>query len=1414
MSKECVFKAIYWKDEIEKETNNTIIHIGGNTKEGETVHVFLQNYYPSYYIELPREYAWNENKCRILYEFLQTKKDKNGNYYGPVEVFSKKILQQKFSLYHKDVMFTLAVKFKNDLHAKKLAAAFNYSTGFRVYELNYTFPPGKLKMHHQNIPPVVKYAADRNLDMAGWIKVTNGYSINEWEEKRKKERNHHIKYVNYNIDSSGEDNSDEEGNVSEMSEVNEKVTTADIELYVDCLTVSNVTSENSSIKIFPKYCSFDIECYSENHNSKLPDPTIKENAVIQISMIFGNISIDKRHNILLSLGEPKKVVNCDELRTFKTEAELLLAFSKIIRKQDPSIFVGYNIMKFDWNYMIIRARDILMIYDEFSKISRVIGEKADIQKNSWSSSAYGDQDFSYFECHGRLMIDGLIEVERSYKLPVYRLDAVAEKFLGKNKDDVSPKAMFMIWNMTRDILPLLKDKDGNDKKSCLGELNSIKKKLETIFVERRCQSGTMFNYRQELLSSSPDNVITIIRKGMEIMGKYCMKDSELAIDLVEKLNLYPTMEEFSNVTDVPMSFLYTRGQQIKVVAQTLRICLKENIVIPFANKNKGKETYEGALVANADKGYHKNVGALDFTSLYPSLIIAFNICYTTLLKEEEATKLPESEYQILQWKSHKNCEHDPYRKTRKSDVTICQDCKYFFKKVKYVINKDGTITTQDEGVIPRLLKQLLGARKAEKRVMVKWEAIVKMNSGKASEDELAFYKKIGYKIIESNVLSKEDSENAKRSFITSNAKQLALKVASNSVYGILGAQKGMMPFVPGGASVTAMGRELITKTIMKLKEIYPNIIPVYGDTDSTMVKFSGTSLQESFRLCEEAVKKVTNYLKCNIVGIDENFTVGDEKIPLKFITSIDSRFSTFSLYEKEMILKYECCPINLDFENMYIAFLLYTKKRYVTYIGNKDGKVVDRTKKGMCEARRDNCQFLRDTSKLVNDIALGKIVNDILTEGTEEEIVDIINYRVNMLFASNKKEPINDPELSKKYFLPDDHLVITMSIKDIISYAKGRKETKDGREKKIPTDDKGNDILDAISPLDSRYRFPAIPHVLLALKILKRDGSTLAANTRLEFLYLEDQDGKKKQGERAEDFEYYLEHKKDLRLKPDKFYYIEKQLTKPITELLKVRFIKPIIPYIPIEDKIRTAICKLNESHRHRVVNIRDFKLPRPYKSNKFEIGWECLPKEAENVLNNKKERRGSDLKFKEYSWSSLDAKIEYMFYQLTSDSDVLENNPITKEEYPGLLDLCKQWKSNEILKKVHNKYGECDRKVILPVGYTQNVKEKKKIYIIKSTNDYQEGELGKIIGRREIDNPNVVKSKTTKYYLYHIRFKSRDALVNDVPRNHFTLYTRKDDCIMQNILLYRKNYDRVIKEYVDTVVNVYKARTNRVIKK
>jgi DNA polymerase delta subunit 1 len=125
---------------------------------------------------------------------------------------------------------------------------------------------------------------------------------------------------------------------------------------------------------------------------------------------------------------------------------------------------------------------------------------------------------------------------------------------------------------------------------------------------------------------------------------------------MDKLLCLVNYTEMARVTGVPFNYLLSRGQSIKVVCQLYRKANADNYLIPtmksegwsclhpfiFLSNNfsGGEDQYEGATVIEPNKGFYKKpIATLDFSSLYPSIMMAHNLCYTTLLEKETIERL-------------------------------------------------------------------------------------------------------------------------------------------------------------------------------------------------------------------------------------------------------------------------------------------------------------------------------------------------------------------------------------------------------------------------------------------------------------------------------------------------------------------------------------------------------------------------------------------------------------------------------------------------------------------------------------------------------------------------------------------------------------------------------------------------------
>lgn len=443
----------------------------------------------------------------------------------------------------------------------------------------------------------------------------------------------------------------------------------------------------------PLILSFDIEVNSNNPNV-FPQASQPEDKVFQISCVFGRNgeTEEKYDKYLLTLCKNKKGeivdLNMDKLGDgievlgYETESDLLEGFKDLIIEKNPQIICGYNIFSFDITYMYERSK-ICNIERQFTQLSCMRGISCKMKEIKWSSSAFKNQEFNYIDAHGRLWIDLLPIIQRDYKLENYKLKTVSDQFIASTKDPLTPKGIFKCYRMF-----------------------------------------------------TPDS--------LAIVGKYCVQDSVLVLKLFEKLQIWIGLVEMSNTCNTPIFTLFTQGQQIKIFSQVYKKCMEDNFVIDKDSFiTKETDRFTGAYVFPPVPGLYDMVVSFDFSSLYPSTMIAFNIDYSTLVLDE---KIPDEKCHIVEWTEHQLCSHDQtIRKTKPKEI-ICEHHRYRFLK-------------EPLGVIPTLLKNLLDARKKTNADM---KNLIK------EVDEMKDKSTIEY-------------EDKKRMITVYDKRQLSYKISCNSV---------------------------------------------------------------------------------------------------------------------------------------------------------------------------------------------------------------------------------------------------------------------------------------------------------------------------------------------------------------------------------------------------------------------------------------------------------------------------------------------------------------------------------------------------------------------------------------------------------------------------------------------------------
>jgi len=1302
------FKARNWTYEELPGNGSLIIHVSGITEENESIQVQVHNFRPHVYLEIPSTFRLDSNRAEMIYKYMR-----NNMSHKPIAF---ELVSHKRNIYYSKKIQLLKIYFLNQSGCDSAHNFFLY----RVHKIvGVRFEPGELKIHENKLDPIIKFLTVRNIEAANWC------IVKETILKR-----------------------------NETDDIEErKFSTADVDLHCHWRDFSPY--KNDDVIVSERYCSFDIECYSKNHNSKIPDPNVKENVVFQISMIFGRIDQEKKDIHLLSLFNPHDIPNV-KVHRYDSEKRLLLGFTSLVRKYNPDVFLGFNHIKFDWNYMI--ERSALFGYQPmFMKMSRLIGRVAEVEKNEWRSNAYGHQKFKYPNCHGRFNIDIHSEIEQKYKLNKYTLDFVSNYFLNDCKDDINARQLFMLFQITSDILHLVENRVVSNK-----FLKKIKRKIKKILILRKTH-GVVREYRSELLKCDRYNIEYTLRKAMTLTGKYCVQDTILPIQLCKKLNLVVSMDQMSNVTHVPVSYLHTRGQQIKVLSQIYRSAYNNGYIIPSVAKKDDGKSYQGATVFEANEGFYVYVGTLDFKSLYPTIMIAYNICYTTILEDDDPT--PNEKCHILEWEEHVGCEHDHIQRKTKVNKkkVICCSHSYRFLKVEIDYDEDGNIVYKNEGIMPQMERNLLNCRAKLKVELFRMQARLAMAKGEATESDISFYRKKNIPIIEEGSIGKNEIKMLEIMIGIKDAGQLAVKVACNSGYGVLGARVGYIPFIPGAASVTAMGRRLIMKSVQRIKQRWDNAMLVYGDTDSCMIHFKGCDVLEAFNRCKDASLLATHYLKSEIIGLDENFKI-QGKYRLDGISSKSPEFKKLSLSEKKLVLLYEYIPIDLEFENMYGEFLLLTKKRYIAIPINEKGEAIGkRVEKGIVLKRRDNSAFLK--------ICYSNIIDEIFdNDANRDEILNIVMDHIHKLYTRQ---------------IYDNQLIIYMGVKDLIDYADTKeitKQTRNGKRMitkkvKVFVDEEG-DSFETNNVDDPRLKFRDIPQVIL-LKKLRSRGEIVPPNTRLEYIYIDDPKAKK-QGHKAEDYTFYKEYKYYFNLRPDYHHYIEKQLDRPISEILNIKFkIDEYIAYEKLDDKVN-RLLKTNVTSSLKIQRINSIR-----KYRKFVISEDELEDENEKYILIKNEPPPMN---NVYHYKGLCAKIQYILDSAKNmgPNDFSEDNPLEFE----LIQACKEYKARYILDKFYSNYGMSKRSRHSPKQRGEQLKDGTEIIIL--TDEYEVPKYSKgCVVDSILDEERTTKSK--KYYYHSVDIDGYE--IGNIPRKDIAPIFYKDNSVIMDIYHYRVSYSDVIRQ-------------------
>lgn len=623
--------------------------------------------------------------------------------------------------------------------------------------------------------------------------------------------------------------------------------------------IEDIKPMNDKISMAPfKVCSIDIEAFApmgDDGRYPFPDPEISshQTSCICVRKRLLTQGADEGEYVYFSY-KPLDMDRVNELcstenlsvshkdsKACNSEKEMFAAFISYCEREKFDIIIGWNTLDFDMRYIYYRCKLYgIDLYRVAKWGTKETCRPPRLEDVTLSTAGAGHNRFRYWNISGVFQMDELVVVRRDKKYDTYKLGAVSNILLGDTKMDEPPSE-----------------------------------------IHRKSQ-GTSIELAEIVV--------------------YCMKDTKLPDEIACKLQSYMKNFMFANMATVPVTYLLTRGANIKTSSFITKNVRKRGMII--SNKNKsfnhidGK--YEGATVLDALKGFYDDpVATLDFKSLYPSIFISQVLDPHMFVESDVYRGIPGVKYKNHKWIDKKSG-----------------------KRFDYCIVTNGE-ELGIPAVIPEIMQELWNERDEAKKKMKK----------AANYTEKSVFDGI----------------------------QLAVKLLMNSIYGFFGAVNASpIPHLPLAMICTYTGRKFIEESQkfvlarygnyddkpeiermtlhermkLELKELdCENVVNVYGDTDSIFVKWKVSD--EARALGQKAI-------------LEENFKQSE----------IAGEEITTWLLENH-------CPVpkrvEMEFEKVYYSLISYSKKRYIGLLWTNTDKPDYIDYKGVQPVRRDTPKILKST---------------------------------------------------------------------------------------------------------------------------------------------------------------------------------------------------------------------------------------------------------------------------------------------------------------------------------------------------------------------------------------------------------------------------------------------------------------------
>lgn len=587
--------------------------------------------------------------------------------------------------------------------------------------------------------------------------------------------------------------------------------------------------------------TWDIEAYTSTGN--FPDPEIEDDVLICIGKTYQFKDSKKpilQVCLIVADAEPHKdylTIKC------KNQQELLKADAIITSKLKPDIKEGFNDSAFDWNFIITKARRLNILPEIFELLDLSIDsrytkashrEKTDLilQWNCRPMRVKLQADLTRYaitmQTAGCINLDIRIALQKmiSNSSDVKSsLKHYLTKYGLPNKDDMPIHKLFKIYRDYLDI-ELLQNIDCKitDKKILTQKKKiNIKEMTEIahycVIDARRCHDLVLkvniINDQREISSIARVTLFDAFwyANGMKVQNLLIYKGAEMGL-------IFPLRYPNNRHCKFPGAHVFHPVKGLvkpKLTVDELKqvdprwknvpeedLCLMKNAILEsFLHKtkvpntlafenNKSEELFSDHL---KEHNQYPVIG-LDFASLYPSIIMTYNLSPEYIIDEEKvALELTEK---------GENIHHIEF------DISVdgeTESKRYWCLRHNTLDGKKILVDKSENrfGLYPTILKELFDNRSSMKKILHKH----------ASRKEQL--KKI--LLTENNEELKEEQKQIKLKYNYINAKQKALKVFMNTFYGVAGRFDSPFFMLAIAAGITSEGQRNLKLVKEKVTDV-------------------------------------------------------------------------------------------------------------------------------------------------------------------------------------------------------------------------------------------------------------------------------------------------------------------------------------------------------------------------------------------------------------------------------------------------------------------------------------------------------------------------------------------------------------------------------------------------------------------